>query len=196
MFYVKYVRPGREKQRIDIGITEDGESVKNYSLSLVFYSHIGEPCRNEKISEMTLKYIADEDEQFRAMKKALSLLSYSDKSRSALYSRLLSLGYSGASASEAVKECLRLGYIDEREQIIRFVKDEANRSLKGRLHIMKKAASKGFKSDEVKKILNELCECGEVDFEANFERLAEKKGAYSEEERAALKYKNGYTGRY
>ena len=187
MAFIKYVRPSLAKGRVEMGV-EDNSGVKRFCVSSVFYSHIGEPLAGEEISEELYSLVSSEDEGYRAMKKALSLLAYSDKSRSMLYSRLIGHGYSRDAASEAVKECMRLGYIKEKEQIARFVKREANVSLKGRLHIIRKAPSKGFKTDEVRKIVEELIESGEIDFEESFARLAEKKGAETEEEKAALRY--------
>ena len=191
---VKSLRPGKDKGRLEVGLLFDDGSVKKCSVSPVCYAHLGEPKPRESIGERETEILISEDEQYRAMKKALSLLAYSDKSKSMLYSRLVGCGYTKASAAEAVKECTRLGYIDEREQICRFIKREANQSLKGRLHILRKASSKGFKVDDVKEIIGELEESGEISFEHNFERLCEKHGAVNEEEKAALKYKNGYTG--
>ena len=193
--FIKYIRFGKEKGRVEMGILSEDGLLKNCSVSLVLYSHIGEPVARQELDEGALELILSEDEGHRAMKKALSLLSYSDKSKAMLYSRLVSLGYKRVAAREAVNECIRLGYIDEKEQIARFVIREANESLKGQLLILRKALAKGFKSDEVNSVIRELTELGEVDFEANFNRLAEKKGALTEEDRAALRYKNGYTGK-
>ena len=194
MAYLKYARPNFEKKRVELGIADDDGQLSRYSVGLVFYSHIGEPAKGAVVDESLLSLIISEDEQYRAMKKALSLLSYSDKSRKMLYSRLIGLGYGRASATEAVNECMRLGYIDEREQIIRFVKREANVSLKGRALIIKKGIAKGFKSADIASVIDELCDEGEIDFKESLRRLAEKKGALSEEEISALAYKNGYTG--
>ena len=195
MAYLKYARPSYEKKRVELGISDDGGQLSRYSVGLVFYSHIGEPVKGAEIDDRLLSLIVSEDEQYRAMKKALSLLAYSDKSRKMLYSRLIGLGYGRASATEAVNECMRLGYIDEREQMIRFVKREANVSLKGRSIIIKKGIAKGFKSADIASVIEELCDDGEIDFKENLRRLAEKKGILGEEEISALAYKNGYTGR-
>ena len=50
----------------------------------------------------------------------------------------------------------------------------------------------GWKSADIERVTERLCEEGELDFAAAFERLCEKKGAKSDEERLGLKYKYGY----
>ena len=192
MATVKYIRTADGGSRVRIGVDCGGEVVA-YNVSATLYNSLG-IVRGSMLDDGALADVAYEDERYRALKRALNLLSYADNTVSNLIMKLRRAGYSREVATECAEECLRLGYIDEVRQIERAVLAEANRSLRGKEYIVRKLASKGYKSTTVREVIDSLVAGGEIDFTANFERLAEKTGAESEDERRALAYKRGYRG--
>lgn len=188
---ILYIKEGVSKGRVLIGV-DDGEDVKALSVTESTYLAIGAPTRYTELLQRDLDSLITEDERYRAMKKAVSILAASDKSSYTLKMKLYQAGFSRESADEAVNECIGRGYIDEDRQLRRLIEREANESLRGRFYIKRKLVSKGYRGADIDRIINELTDIGEVDFDANFERLAEKKGALDDEARLALKYKFGY----
>lgn len=191
MAKILYIKEGVSKGRVLIGV-DDGEDVKALSVTESTYLAIGAPTRYTELLQRDLDALITEDERYRAMKKAVSILAASDKSSYTLKMKLYQAGFSRESADEAVNECIGRGYIDEDRQLRRLVEREANESLRGRFYIKRKLVSKGYRGADIDRIIYELTDIGEVDFDANFERLAEKKGALDDEARLALKYKFGY----
>ena len=179
-----------DNKRIRIGV-EDGGEITRYTVSPATYSMSG-AVRGAEIDEAVLDLFIADDTSYRAMSRALSLLSYGDNTRSSLFMKLTRSGFSREVAEECVAECVRLGYIDERRQIERAALNEANRSLRGRSYIIKKLRSKGYSASDIGSVIDGLVESGEIDFSLNFERLCEKRGVCSEDERRALLYKYGY----
>lgn len=188
---IMYVKNGTAKGRLILGIETDA-GLSAYSVSEAMYLSLGSPPRFFEISERDLQDVIFEDERYRAMKKAVNILAASDKSAYMLMSKLIHAGFSKDAAKEAVDECRRRGYIDEARQLERLVEREANASLRGRFYIKRKLVAKGYSSADIDRAIRELTERGEVDFDANFEALVNKKAATSEEERRALMYKYGY----
>ena len=188
---IAYIKEGAAKGRVLIGI-EDDSGIHAFSVTVATYMAIGAPSRYSELNERDADAVRSEDERYRAMKKAVSILAASDKSAYTLRSKLRQGGFSRESADEAINECVARGYIDEDRQLRRFIEREANESLRGRFYIKRKLSAKGYRGADIDRITRELVESGEIDFKANFERAAEKKGAYTEEERRALSYKLGY----
>ena len=83
-------------------------------------------------------------------------------------------------------------YLDEHRHLERAVEREANYGLRGKFYIRRKLSAKGYSASAVMRAIDRLSERGEVDFKANFERLAEKKCVTTDEERTALEYRYGY----
>lgn len=179
-----------EHGRVRMGVG-DGEATLRYSVSMATVMELS-LVRGMELDDAAISAITADDEAYRCMKRALSLLSYGDNTKGALLVKLMRSGFPRELASECVRECLRLGYIDERRQIERAVINEANRSLKGRSYIMKKLRSKGYSASDINDVIDALVDSGEVDFGESFERLCEKKGIASDEDRLALLYKYGY----
>lgn len=186
---IAFIREMKNK-RIRIGVECD-EEILRYSVSERLSLSLG-LCRGMELSSEVYSDIVREDEEYRAMAKALSLLSYGDNTKSALYMKLCRAGYSRDVARGCVEECLRLGYINERRQLGRLIIAEANRALRGEIHIIKKLSSKGYSRKDISEVIAELTESGEIDFSESFRALCEKRGAVSDEERRALMYKYGY----
>ena len=134
------------------------------------------------------------DEEYRAKKKALSLLSYSDKNESGLKRRLAQLGFSRDVAERTAEEMVNLGYIDEGRQLERIILNEANVKLRGPMKILPTLIGKGYSSADVKRVMTELTERGEIDFKKNAKRLLEKRlpDCDDGEEIKKLLYRNGY----
>lgn len=186
---VAYIRPTKTK-RVRVGIERDGECLA-YSISESLYITLS-LVRGGAIDEDTLSVILEDDERYRAMAKALSLLSYGDNTKRALFMKLSRAGFRREVASDTVKECVRLGYIDEHRQITRAVEIEANRSLRGKDHIVKKLVGRGYKISQVLSVIDELTDAGVIDFERSFVELCNKHGAKTPEERARLAHKCGF----
>lgn len=192
MATVKYIREANGGARVRIGILSDGDVVA-YNVSVGLYSSLG-LVRGCEFDDETFAEIRAEDERYRAFKRALGLLSYADNTVKNLVMKLRRAGFSRDVAEACAEECLRLGYIDEERQIERAALTEANRSLRGKEHIVQKLAAKGYKRDMVRDVIDSLVARGDIDFAANFEMLAEKCRAVTDEERRALAYKRGYRG--
>lgn len=191
MARVLFVKPVPNKKRIQIGILDESEEA-TYTLSESTYLELGCPVAGLEISDRTLGTVRFEDECYRALRRAMGYLSTSDKSRFELKMKLLRAGISAEAADIALDRLLELGYLDESRQLERAVEREANYKLRGRYYIVRKLSSKGYSHSAISRAIERLTDRGEVDFKANFEILAEKKGISSDEERYALEYKFGY----
>lgn len=191
MAKIVYVKTGVTKGRVLIGIDSDGES-RSYSVTEETYVAIGAPTRYTELSDRDFDTVCAEDERYRTMKRAVSILAASDKSAYTVKTKLYQAGFSRESIDEAVCECIGRGYIDEQRQLRRLIEKEANEALRGRFYIKRKLLSKGYRGADIDRVTAELTDEGEVDFRVNFERLCEKKGAISDEEKRVLAYKFGY----
>ena len=101
-------------------------------------------------------------------------------------------GFSSDASDIALERCNELGYLNEYEQVERAVEREANYKLRGRYYIKRRLSDKGYSLSDINRAIAALTERGDVDFDENFERLVEKKGALTEEEITKLKYRFGY----
>lgn len=191
MIKIIFVKTSDTKKSVKIGIDNDGESV-TLTLSAGVYTSLGSPLRGDTVDEYTYEEMKREDESYRALKRAIGYLSLSDKSRYALYSKLREAGFSREASEGAASECISLGYLDEARQLERLVETEANYKLRGRYYIKRKLAAKGYRASDIDRAISLLVESGDVDFDHNFEKLAEKRGAETEEERHSLRYRFGY----
>ena len=189
---VLYAKPDDKQKRVRICIDCDGDESTVFNISFSTYTSLGSPTRGNIISEKNFSDIKFEDETYRALKKAVTYLTAADKSRYELKAKLISQGFSRDACDVAIEKCVSYGYLDEASQVERLVEREANYKLRGRYHIKRKLMAKGYSSSDVDHAIARLVECGEIDFDANFESLAQKRGVESDEERFALKYKFGY----
>ncbi len=188
------VKSGKVKNRIFLGIETDGE-YREYSVPATYYRDIGSPVRFSEVGIDVIDELSRLDDEYRALRRAMSILSHSDKSERMLARMLImNSGFSREIAEGAVRECVRLGYLDEERQLERLIEKEVSLNLRGRAYIKRKLASKGYSLSKIDSAIDSLSESGVIDFHDSFERLAVKKGAYTDEEKKALKYKYGYTG--
>ena len=188
---ILFVKPTSDNKRIQICVGVDGD-VSVFTVKEDTYNSLMCPAKGDSIDERTLDVLRFEDEIFRAVKKALTYISDLDRSAYALKVKLLRAGFSRDAADAALERCTELGYLDEDAQLDRAVEREANFKLRGKYHIRHRLAAKGYSVASVDRAIARLVESGEVDFDECFERLAEKRGAETDEERLALKYKFGY----
>lgn len=192
MAKVLFVKPIPNHKRVGIGIeNDDGETVV-LKVRESTYTSLGAPLRGMELGDVTLDALKSEDELLRAYKKAVGWLADSDRSRLELKRKLRSQGFSYEAIEVALDKCEQYGYLDEERQLERLIEREANRKLRGRYYIRRKLASKGYRTSAIDRILDRLVENGEIDFYANFEHLAQKRGADGETERMSLKYRYGY----
>ena len=176
-----------------LGISEEGECVR-YKLSRTLYAEIGAPSKGAELSDSAMEIIKRYDEEYRAKKKALSLLSYSDKNEAGLKRRLSQAGFSKDVSERCAEEMVSLGYIDEERQLKRIILNEANVKLRGPMKILPLLIGKGYSSEDVRRVMRELSDSGEIDFRANAKRLLEKRGVdcTDTEEVKKILYRNGY----
>ncbi len=193
MAQISYIRTSKDSLLLLLGIVEDGES-QRYTISEQVYSSIGSPAAHTAIDERTLSIIKYADELYRAEKKALSLLAFADNNERTLTMKLARAGFSRDVCVEIAKKMVSLGYVNEKRQLERLLLNEANYKLRGPLKIMPYLVSKGYSSHEVRLVMDELVERGEIDFSENAGRLIEKKlgGGATDEEKKKLLYRNGY----
>lgn len=191
MAKVLFAKPIPSKKRIQLGILDEGEECI-YTVSEATYIALGCPKRDTVVAVSDLGTICFEDEAYRALRRAMGYLSLSDKSRFEIRMKLIRAGFCAEASDIAVERLLELGYLDEDRQLERAVEREANYKLRGKYYIKRKLSAKGYSHSAISRAIDRLTDNGEVDFKANFEILAEKKGAFSDEERHALEYKFGY----
>ncbi len=186
---ILYLRQSEGGKRLVIGLGLERPG-KPYSISHELYGRIGSPAVGCELDESAVSEVVLDDERFRAFKKALALLGYSDKNKKTLFLRLRQSGFSSDASAEAVRHCVSLGYIDEERQLEILIMKEA-RCLRGPRLISSRLASKGYSSSLVGKVMDRLCDGGDIDFSDNLKKLSEKLGA-DEESIGAIKYKYGY----
>lgn len=185
-----------------VKISEHGELVsitamadKEIKLTVFrdIYDSVGAPTPSDFPDEEVCRQLIFGDECYRAVKKALSLLSFSDNSKCALRRKLCTAGFSKDASSYAVDYAVSLGYINELTALSRLVTREAS-ALNGPRKICAKLLAKGYNATEVRKVISELTESGDIDFSGNFSRLKDKYlgEEFTEEDVKRLKFKFGY----
>lgn len=182
--------------------TEHGEFVmitlvgekKVLTLSDKAYRMLGEPCVGYELSDDEYSELLLADEHYRAAKKALNILSFGDNSKRKLYEKLRRGGFSPEVCRRTVEDMTELGYLNEEKQLQRLISSLANVSLFGPKRITAKLMNSGYSHDDIRRAISSLNECGEIDFDASLERLADKLLGedYDAEALTKLKYKYGY----
>lgn len=193
MAKISYIRTSKDGTLLLLGIVEEGESAR-YTISEAVYDSIDRPVTHTSLGEREFLVIKYADELYRAEKKALSLLSYADNNKRTLRAKLIRAGFSREITDEICEKMVSLGYINESCQLERLILNEANGKLRGPLKIMPYLASKGYATSDIRRVMQELSEGGELDFKKNAERLIEKKlpGGATDEEKNNLLFRNGY----
>lgn len=170
-----------------------GEESANYTVNSKVYLEIGSPSVGDVLNDEQIYLIKEYDEYFRAKKKALSILAYADNNRRSLAMKLQKAGFGRDLCDRVVSEMVSLGYIDEKRQLERLITLEANGKLRGPLRVIPSLVNKGYSLSDVRCVLHDLMESGEVDFKKNAKSLLDKKLPEAEpEEKKKFLYKNGY----
>ena len=192
MAKILFVKTNPNHKRIQIGVEDDDNAVSVLTVKESTYTSLNSPGRGDVISECELCDLRFDDEIYRASKKAISLIADVDRSRYELRMKLFSAGFSSEAVDVALTKCEEYGYLDEERQLERLVEREANRQLRGRYYIKRKLASKGYRTSLIDRVIDKLVDEGQIDFDSNLERLAEKRGVTDETKFMALKYRYGY----
>ena len=193
MATLQFVRDSKDSRLLLLGISEEGESAR-YTVNLSAFAEIGSPSVGDFLDEEQMSVVIYTDELLRAKKKALNILAYADNNKKSLYSKLVRAGFSRDISSAVCDEMIERGYINERDQLLRLVEAEANRKLRGPGRILPALAAKGYSSSEIRSVMAELCDKGEIDFSKNARILLEKKMSSdaNEDEMKRILYNNGY----
>ena len=190
---VTYIKSGPSEGSLFVGIVDEGEREKLF-ISRTEYARCGAPEKGDILDEDTYYRMARYDMYHKAKKKALSILSYADNNQKNLIRKLRVAGYPKDLSELVCREMVGLGYIDEREQLRRLILAEANEKLQGPNKILAKLIDKGYSASDVREIMQNFIDEGEINFKNNAYRLIEKKlekGATADEKKTLL-YKNGY----
>lgn len=187
------LREAKDSHLLLLGVVEEGESAR-YTVNASAFCDIGSPAIGDELDGEQMSVIRYTDEFIRAKKKALSILAYADNNRRTLALKLSRAGFCRDIVDTVCSEMVERGYINEQRQLERLVADEANRKLRGPLRIIPALVAKGYSSAEIKGVMEQLVESGEIDFARNERRLLEKKlpDSADEEEVKKILYKNGY----
>ena len=192
MVKILFVKSNPEKKRVQLGIEENDGQTTVLKIRESTYTSLGSPERGSYVTDEALTALRYDDELLRAYRKAVGMLADSDKSRYEMTQKLRHHGYSKEIIDIVLEKCEQYGYLDEDRQLERLIEREANRKLRGRYYIKRKLMAKGYRSSAIDRITDLLVEGGEIDFDANFKNLAEKRGADDENAIMALKYRYGY----
>ena len=191
MITLRAIREIGDKGLLSLAI--GGEESANYTVNASLYAEIGSPSVGDILNDEQIYLIKEYDEYFRAKKKALSILAYADNNRRNLALKLSKAGFGRDLTDRVVCEMVSLGYVDEKRQLERLITLEANGKLRGPLRIVPALVSKGYASAEVREIMFDLVETGEINFRKNAMALLDKKLPEAEpEEKKKFLYKNGY----
>lgn len=193
MFTLKYLKELKDKSLLLLGIVGEEESA-DYTVTESLYIEIGSPAVGDVIDGDSLSNIKYADALYRARKKALSILAYADNNKHNLRIKLHRAGFSSEICDTVCREMVDRGYINEVRQLERLVTVEANQKLRGPLKIIPALVAKGYSQADVRSVIKQLTDSGEIDFRANARRLVEKKQIDESdvEEKKKLLYKNGY----
>ena len=193
MATLKYIREAKDSHLLLLGVAEEGESAR-YTVNSSAFAEIGSPAVGDELDFDQLSVIKSADQICRAKKKALSLLAYADNNERTLKIKLCRAGFSSEIASDVCSEMVSLGYINEKRQLERLVLNEANVKLRGPGRIIPALVSKGYSSADVREIMLNLVESGEIDFSKNARTLLSKRltDENDSDEKKKLLYKNGY----
>ena len=193
MAALKYIREARDSHLLLLGVVEEGESAC-YTVNADTYQAIGCPKAPTVLNDEQLSRVKYTDRLMRARKKALSLLAFSDNNRRTLGAKLARAGFDREIIEQTVEDMVELGYINENRQLERIILNEANIKLRGPAKILPFLVSKGYSSDDARRVMSRLVDDGEIDFKENARSLIQKKlpDCTDEGEIKKLLYKNGY----
>ncbi len=187
------IRPSKYEGLYIYTVERDGKR-ERYTLPNRIYEELGCPTVGAFLPDDTYETLKSAGAARDALAAALRTLAYGDRSRRELIDKLTHKGYSRALATETAEEAVRLGYINEERQLVNIIPYLANQKLYGARRIIPHLVNKGYHSAQIRAILSQLVEKGEIDFKENFNRLLEKSKTDPTdcEARRALAYRYGY----
>ena len=190
---VIFIKEARSKGFLRIGIESDGKKY-DFTVSEAEYSAAGSPLVRDKLFQDSFEILERADMKYRATVKALNILSYGDNSERKLKQKLLIAGFSADVADEVLRDMVSRGYINAQRQIRKLILNEVNLHFFGPMKIIPKLVAKGYSKSDVARVMEELQDEGEIDFESAKRHLLETKLAPNadEAEKKKLLYKNGY----
>ena len=150
-------------------------------------------CVGDELSDYDFFEVSGSDAEYRARKYALSSLALSDKNERTLKTKLLSRGFDREIAERVCRQMVELGYIDEHRQLERLVLADAAKFY-GPSKIIMHLSSRGYRTSDVREVMRDLVERGEIDFAERARTLIEEKyhGELSHEEKKKILYSHGY----
>lgn len=190
---VIFIKEARSKGFLRIGIESDGNKC-DFTVSEAEYSAAGAPLVGDNLSRDDFDILERADKRYRATVKALNILSYGDNSEKNLKRKLLFADFPADVADEVVRDMVSRGYVNSERQIRKLVISEVKLHCSGPMKIIPKLVAKGYSKSDVSRLIEELRDEGEIDFEEAKRRLLESKlsPTAGEEEKKKLLHKNGY----
>ena len=188
------MRPSRYEGLYVLTVEHEGVR-ERLTLPDAAYAEAGLPAVGEELNTEAYAILKAASDRRASLLCALNTLSYGDKSRRELYRKLIEKGFDRETAEDATEEAVRLGYVDEERQLRHILPRLANEKLHGARRILPELVHKGYQSGQIRAILSELVETGEIDFPKNFERLLEKTHTdpNDKEARRKLAFRYGYS---
>lgn len=190
---VIFIKDARSKGFLRLGVEYNGEKY-GFTVSESEYRAAGSPLTRDSLTQESFDILSDADMRYRAKIKALNILSYGDNSERALRRKLSFAGFRADIIDEVAGEMLSSGYINHDRQIKKLVLNEVNLRHSGPMKIIPKLVAKGYSKCDVTRIISELEDEGEIDFEESKRLLIESKltATANETDKKKLLYKNGY----
>ena len=188
------MRPARYEGLYVLTVEHEGVR-ERLTLPDAAYAEAGLPAVGEALDAEAYAVLKTASDRRASLLCALNTLSYGDKSRRELYRKLREKGYDRETAEDATLEAVRLGYIDEERQLRHIIPRLANEKLHGARRILPELVNKGYQNSQIRVILSELVEKGEINFKENFERLLVKTRTdpHDVEARRKLAFRYGYS---
>ena len=190
---IAYVRHSETEGVLRIGVGYLSEVV-SHTVSAYAYPEAADLAVGDILDEEAYALLLRAEEEYRARRRALSILALSDNNEKTLKMKLVAKGTSRDIAEDVCRRMVELGYIDEHRQLCRIISAEANGKMYGPKKIHARLMAKGYSSADIRLVMAELTESGEVDFERLAGELIAKNypdGA-NYEEKMKLLYKYGY----
>ena len=190
---IAYVRHSETEGVLKIGIRDLSEVV-SHTVSAYAYPEAAEFAVGDILDEEAYALLLHAEEEYRARRRALSILALSDNNEKTLKMKLVAKGTSREVAEDVCRRMVELGYIDERRQLRRIISAEANGKLYGPKKICARLMAKGYSSSDIRLVMSELAECGDVDFERLAGELIARNypNGANYDEKMKLLYKHGY----
>jgi len=174
---------------------------QTYQLPILMSSYDTLGIQVGRVSSYALKTLWQAHQLYLAVLKSMELLGYGGMSRVRLRQKLSARGFSKETAEEAVAYMAERGYLDEFDTAMRFA-EHGVKKLWGPRRIKDDLFAKGFHSDIISQVLEDLMELTSVDFGRNCAVLIQNKygglpkDPAARRKLAATLMRMGYTSEY